>query len=150
MTKYTTIGDFLVSEKLIDTAALDRGLEAQVRTGGSLGKALADLGLADEGAVGSAISRLLQIELLTEGPDPPSEVKALLPAAFCRKHLVAPLSLTGKTLRLAMADPADRATIQDVTFKCSKQILKPVEPRRLAARVKALLARSRPRLAVSA
>ena len=123
MTKYSEIGDFLVSEKLIDTAGLDRGLEAQVRTGVSLGKALADLGLADEDAVASAISRLLQIELLTGLPEPPAKVKALLPAAFCRKHLVAPLSLVCKTLRLAMANPADRATIQDVTFKCSKQVV---------------------------
>jgi type IV pilus assembly protein PilB len=122
MTKYSKVGNFLISERLIDAAALDRGLEAHLRTGVSLGKALADLGLADEGVVAAAIAKLLHIELLTELPDAPPEVRALLPVAFCRKHLVTPLSLNGKTLRLAMADPADQATIQDVMSRCSKQV----------------------------
>ena len=123
MAKFNKIGDFLVSEKLVDAAALDRGLELQTRTGVSLGKALADLGLADEGAVAAAVARMLNIELLTELPVAPAAVKALLPVAFCRKHLVVPVSLNGKSLRLAMADPLDHATIQDVTFKCSKQVV---------------------------
>jgi type IV pilus assembly protein PilB len=123
MTKYSKIGEFLLSEKLIDTAALDRALEAQKRTGQSLGKALADLGLADEGAVASASAKLLRIEMLTDLPEAPADVKALLPLAFCRKHHIAPLSLNGKTLRLAMADPDNQATMQDVTFTCSKQVV---------------------------
>ena len=123
MAKFNKIGDFLVSEKVVDAAALDRGLELQTRTGVSLGKALADLGLADEGAVAAAVARMLNIELLTELPVAPAAVKALLPVAFCRKHLVVPVSLNGKSLRLAMADPLDHATIQNVTFKCSKQVV---------------------------
>jgi type IV pilus assembly protein PilB len=123
MTKYSKIGEFLVREKVIDTAALDRGLEAQKRTGQSLGKALADLGLADEAAVASANAKMLRIDFLTDLPEAPPDVKALLPLTFCRKHHVAPLSLNGKTLRLAMADPDNQATLQDVTFTCSKQVL---------------------------
>jgi hypothetical protein len=92
MTKYSKIGNFLISEKLVDAVALDRGLEAHARTGVSLGKALADLGLADEGVVAAAIGKLLHIEVLTGLPDPPPDVRALLPVAFCRKHLVAPLA----------------------------------------------------------
>jgi type IV pilus assembly protein PilB len=123
MTKHSKIGEFLVSEKLITADQLDRGRDAHQRTGGSLGKALAGLGFADEDAVASAIARLLHIDVLSELPDAPAEVRALLPVAFCRKHLVAPLSLNGKALRLAMADPADHATIQNVTFNCSKQVV---------------------------
>jgi type IV pilus assembly protein PilB len=123
MTKHDKIGVFLVSEGLITADQLDRGRETHHRTGVSLGKALADLGFANETAVASGIARLLQIELLTELPEALAEVRALLPVAFCRKHLVVPLSLNGKALRLAMADPADHATIQNVTFNCSKQVV---------------------------
>ena len=123
MTKHSKIGQFLVNEGLITADQLDRGRETQQRTGTSLGKALADLGFADEGAVASGIARLLHIEMLTELPDAPPDVRALLPVAFCRKNLVVPLSLNGKALRLAMADPADHATIQNVTFNCSKQVV---------------------------
>src|ERR1700716_2922954 len=103
MTKYTKVGNFLISERLIDAAALDSALAAQQRTGVSRGKALADLGVANEGVVAAAIATLLRIELLSELPEAPPEVRALLPVAFCRKHLIAPLTLNGKSLRLAMA-----------------------------------------------
>jgi type IV pilus assembly protein PilB len=122
MTKYNKLGDFLLSDGLIDAAALDRGLALHASTGVSLGKALADLGSADEAVIAAAIGRLLRIEVLTALPETSAAMKTLLPVAFCRKHLVVPLSLSGKTLRLAMCDPADHATIQDVLFKCSKQV----------------------------
>lgn len=124
MTKYSKVGDFLVSEGLIDAAALDLAVEARARTGVSLGKALADLSPADENAVTSAIARLLQLELLDQTPVAIApDVRALLPIVFCRKHLVMPLSVSGKSLRLAMADPTDSSTIQDGIFKSSKQVV---------------------------
>ena len=124
MTNYSKVGNFLVREGLIDTAGLDRALELCATSGASLGKALADLSLADEHAVASAIAKLLHLELLEEAPAAIlPEIRALLPVAFCHKHRLMPLSLTGKSLRLAMVDPTDSATIQDVIFKTSKQVV---------------------------
>jgi type IV pilus assembly protein PilB len=108
MSKDALIGDLLVRTGLIDSSGLARAREAQQKHGMSLGKALASLGLAEEEAIWAAIAQTLHLELLTSNkPEVRPEVVALLPGHFCRKRLVVPLSLEGKTLRVAFADPMD-------------------------------------------
>jgi type IV pilus assembly protein PilB len=118
------ISDLLIRAGIIDSSGLDRALEIQSKNGGSLGKILADLGLAEENAVAAAIARELRLDCA--GPNPPEvlpEIVGLLPVDFCRKRLVAPLSVKDKSLRLAMVDPLDYATIQDVKFRTSKEVV---------------------------
>src|SRR5258708_3834843 len=124
MSKEVIIGDLLVRTGLIDSAGLARAREAQEKSNASLGTVLAALGLADEDVVAGAIAKSLRLELL--GPELPEvsvELAALLPADFCRKRLVAPLSLEGKVLRLALVDPMDYSTTQDVEFRTGKRVL---------------------------
>lgn len=119
----TRIGELLTQAGLIDAAALARASEVQKRSGGSLGKALASLGLADENAVSAAIAQRLNLEHL--GPVLPEidpGVLSLIPAPFCREHMVVPLGVEGNSLRLAIVDPLDYATIQDVEFLASKKV----------------------------
>jgi type IV pilus assembly protein PilB len=118
------VGELLIRSGVIDSSGLNRAQEIQSKASVSLGKALSDLGLATEDAVCAAIAEGLQLECLSpELPEIPAEIGALLPAEFCHKHLVAPLNLKGNSLRLAMADPLDYSTIQDVMFRTSKQVL---------------------------
>src|ERR1700722_3822247 len=124
MTKYNLIGDILIQVALVDSTALDRALAVQSKKNVSLGKALADLGLADERAVTSAIAKGLHLESLDSRlPTLAPELDALLSTQFCQKHLVVPLSLTGNLLRLGMANPLDYSTLQDVTFRTGKQVI---------------------------
>src|SRR3972149_3520616 len=109
------IGDLLVRTGLINSLGLARALEIQQREGVALGKALATLGLADEEAVCAAIATKLQLESLgTELPEIAPDVAALLPAEFCAKRMVVPLSLQGRSLRVAIANPLDYSTVQDI------------------------------------
>lgn len=118
------VGEFLIRSGVIDSSGLSRAQEIHSRTGVSLGKALADLGLASEAAVATAIAEGLQLEYLgAEQPEIEIAIGALLPAQYCHKHLIAPLSLKGASLRLAMADPLDYSAIQDVMFRTSKQVV---------------------------
>ncbi|MGD0965533.1 MAG: type II/IV secretion system protein [Candidatus Acidiferrales bacterium] len=124
MNKSSAIGELLVRTALIDSSGLERALEVQSRNGGSLGKILADLGLADENAVCARIARELRLDCI--GADLPEVLPAdagLLPTDFCHKHLVVPLGFKGNSLRVAMVDPLDYATIQDVRFRTSKEII---------------------------
>lgn len=124
MIKPSLVGELLTRTGLIDAAGLKKALEAQSISGISLGRALSDLGLADENAVATTIAQGLQLECLgAEIPEVASELKSLLPIKFCRKRLVAPLSAKGSALRLAMVDPLDYSTIQDVMFRSSKQVI---------------------------
>lgn len=118
------VGELLIRSGVVDPSGLNRALELHSRTGVSLGKALAELGLASEDAVATAIAEGLQLECLgAELPEIATEIGALLSAKFCHKHLVVPLSLKGNSLRLAMADPLDYSAIQDVMFRTSKQVV---------------------------
>jgi type IV pilus assembly protein PilB len=124
MTKYNIVGELLLRQGLLDSSALDRALlEMQSKPGVSIGKALDELGLAEESAVTSAIAKGLHLESLgSELPVITPEVDSLLSVDICHKKLVVPLSLTGNSLRLAMVDPLDYRTIQDVMFRTSKQV----------------------------
>src|ERR1700674_1041611 len=122
--KLGMVGELLIRSGVIDSSGLNRDQELQSKTGVSLGKALADLGLASEDAVSAAIAQGLQLECLSaELPEIETAMGALLPAKFCHKHLVVPLSLKGNSLRLGMADPLDYSAIQDVMFRTSKQVV---------------------------
>jgi type IV pilus assembly protein PilB len=116
------VGELLTRSGIVDSLGLSRAQEIQVKTGSSLGKILADLGLADEDAVANIVAKGLHLECLgAELPEMNTEVGTLLPAKFCRTHLVVPLSLEGNALRIAMADPLDYSVIQDVMFRTSKR-----------------------------
>jgi type IV pilus assembly protein PilB len=122
--KQTAIGNLLVRSGIIDATGLARAREAQEKDGISLSKALATLGLADEHGMVTAIAQSLRLEALgPELPEVAAEVVALLPAEFCRKRAVVPLSLQGKILRLVVVDPTDYSTIQDAEFRSGKRVL---------------------------
>jgi len=124
ITHQETLGNILLGAGLVDSAGLARALEAQERDPGSLGRALASLGLAEEEAVSRAIAKGLNLESPgLEGAEVAKETAALLPAEFCRRRLAAPLGSEGKSLRLAMADPLDFSTIQDVEFRTGMRVI---------------------------
>jgi type IV pilus assembly protein PilB len=124
LTKPGMIGEFLMRAGLIDSSGLDRAQRIQAETGVSLGTAIASLGLATEDSVSAVIANRLQLETLSSTlPEIEAEISGLLPATFCQKNLVAPLSLSGNSLRLAMVDPLDYSAIQDVAFRTSKVIV---------------------------
>ena len=124
MVKEAALGDLLVRAGIIDAEGLARAREAQEKEGVSLSKALVTLGLADEQGVTGAIAKSLKLESLgAELPEIPAEVAALLPSDFCRKRMVVPLSLQGKILRLALADPMDYSTTQDAEFRTGKRVV---------------------------
>lgn len=94
-----------------------------MRSGCSLGRAIADLGLATEESVAQAIAQGLRVEYLgKELPEVAPEMARLLPEEFCRKRLVAPLESQGNILRLALTNPLDYSTIQDVEFRTNNRV----------------------------
>jgi type IV pilus assembly protein PilB len=121
--KTGVISDLLLRVGLINSSGLERALEVQSKTGGSLGKILADLGLVDESVASAAIAKELRLEYVgADIPEVLTETEGLLPIEFCRKRLVAPLSLENNSLRLAMVNPLDYSTIQDVMFRTNKEV----------------------------
>ena len=109
------LGKLLVGAGLLDQDGLAHVLEVQARDGGSLGRIAAELGLADEESVARAIAAGLTLPFsdLVTG-ELPDAAGLPLPPKFCQKRLIVPLGIKGRSVRLAMANPLDHATIQDV------------------------------------
>jgi len=122
--KRPVIQEILKNSGLVDESGLAKAVEVQARDGGSIGRIVADLGLASEDDVARTVAKGLGLDFVDLAKTgPPAESDRCLPAAFCRQRKVLPLGAQGRSLRLAMADPLDHSTIQDVEFRTSKWIV---------------------------
>ncbi|MCS6798443.1 MAG: type IV-A pilus assembly ATPase PilB [Myxococcota bacterium] len=111
------LGELLVREKLISLQQLRQAQEEQRRTGQSLSYALAKMGILSDREITDFLSqqyRVQAIDLSEYEIDP--EVLKLVPQEVCQRHKVVPVSRTGATLILAMADPSNLHAIDDIKF----------------------------------
>ncbi len=117
MTNINRLGELLVREKLISLQQLRRAQEEQKKTGGNLGYTLAKLGYVSDGEITSFLSsqyRLPTIDLEQVEIEP--EVLRLVSKDVCEKHRLIPVSRTGASLVVAMADPTNLNAIDDIKF----------------------------------
>ncbi len=121
--KRPPVQNVLVQSGIVDADGLARALEIQARDGGSLGRIIADLGLSTEDAVARAVAGGLGLEYINlDETEPPAEEDLCLPPEFCRQRKVLPLGVKDRALRLAMGDPLDLGTLQDVEFRTSRRV----------------------------
>lgn len=117
------LGDLLIRAGVANATGIALALKAQADHAMSLGRALAGLGLATEDAVATAIASTLRLEQVEETlPEVDRSVAAMLPAAVCLKHAIAPLGVDGRALRLAVTNPMDYQVLQDVEFRTGRQV----------------------------
>ena len=122
--KQAALEDILVQAGLLNAAGLARALEVQRRDGGSLARIVTNLGLATEEAVARTIAKALGLVYTSlETESLPAEPDHSLPPEFSRKRRILPLGVDGRSIRLAMADPLDQSTIQDVEFRTSRWVV---------------------------
>ncbi len=111
------IGELLLREKIITQDQLKKAIDEQKRNGGRLGYNLAKLGYILEKDLTEFLSRqygIPTIELSTQEIEP--EIVRLIPEDVAQKYQIIPVSRTGSTLVLAMADPSNIFAIEDIKF----------------------------------
>lgn len=111
------LGELLIREKLITHEQLSEALSTQKREGGKLGLNLTNLGYITEKDLLTFLSKqygIPTIDLYTHEIDP--EVSKLIPEDVSKKYQVIPVSRTGSTLVVAMADPSNIFAIDDIKF----------------------------------
>ena len=109
------IGEMLIEKGLLAQDDLDRALAIQKERGDKLGKILTDLGFVAPREVLLALSRQLDIPLVS-GQDFPSvlpDLERITPRYMRQFHFV-PLTLENDLLTLAMGDPLDFETLATV------------------------------------
>src|SRR5437660_1292278 len=102
MTPFGFVGDLLLRKGVVETEGLTRAIEMRTTNKVTWGRALASLGLAEESVVAATIASALHLGYLEgEPPTVAADAAALLPAEFCRKRGIVPLSFDGHGLRVA-------------------------------------------------
>lgn len=105
----------LVDAGLITNAQLKEALLEQKKAGVKLGEYLINRGIVREQQIYDVISRQLNIEkFLPENYPVEPGLSVLIPPDFARRNKVAPLRRRGSLLTVAMPDPLDINTLDDL------------------------------------
>ena len=111
------LGELLVREGLISRDQLSRALQEQKQNGGRLGYTLVKLNMLPELDLTKTLAkqhRMPAVDLSRFEVDP--KIAKMIPADLAQKNLVLPLKREGRTLTVAIADPASLAVLEDVKF----------------------------------
>lgn len=117
------LGQMLVKAGVITRDQLEGALNAQRDQGGRLGMNLVRMKLINEEDLNSYLSRQIRIEAINiEKMKIEPEVLQLIPAKLAIRYEVIPVERVGKTLVVAMADPHNLFTIDDLRFSLGMEI----------------------------
>ncbi len=118
------LGDLLVDEGLITKEQIEKAISVQKEKGGRLGSILVQLGFVTDKQITEVLGKqygVPTVDLEKENIDP--EVAKLIPPQVAQKFQVVPVKRDGKTLYLAMANPVDVYTIEDIKFITGYEIV---------------------------
>ncbi|UCD35589.1 MAG: Flp pilus assembly complex ATPase component TadA [Nitrospiraceae bacterium] len=116
--KKKRIGEILTDEGLITVEQLDNALLLQKAKNKRLGKVLAELGYVTAIQIAETISKQLAIPLVDCSRYSPSkQILSLIPRETAETKLIFPLEHVNNRLVVAMADPLDFRTIDDLSFQ---------------------------------
>lgn len=109
------LGEKLVEHKVITPEQLEIGLREQEKTAGALGETLVKLGFTTEEDILPIVAKQLNIPYvkIRELKIPP-EVISKIPAKIAHHYKILPIKALDKTLTVAMSDPMDIHTLDDI------------------------------------
>ena len=113
------LGELLIKKNLLTQAQLEEALQAQVIFGGKLGTVLIEMGLITEDILAEILGQLINIPCAKPGQlqNIPDNVIKIISPELAEKHKVMPVSVIGKKLTLAMADPRNLQSIDEISFR---------------------------------
>ena len=111
------LGDLLIKEGLITKKQLEEALVEQRASGMRLGYSLVKMGMVQELEITKMLARQYRMPAVDLSKfEVDAATLKLLPGDVALKHTVLPLKREGRTLTVAMSDPTDHATIDDLKF----------------------------------
>jgi type IV pilus assembly protein PilB len=111
------LGDLLVSEGLITREHLNKALVEQRASGQRLGLILVKQGAVNEVDLTKALARQYRMPAVDLSRfEVDVRLLPLVPADLAVKRMVLPLRREGRTLTVAVADPADQGLLEDLKF----------------------------------
>ncbi len=111
------IGELLTKAKLVSDQQLEKALDEQKQSGGRVGEHLVRLGFVTEEDILDCLSQQYGVPSINlRHFDIDESIIRLIPADVARKYQFIPVSKTGATLTVAMADPSNVFAMDDITF----------------------------------
>ncbi|MFC1521475.1 GspE/PulE family protein [Elusimicrobiota bacterium] len=122
------IGDVLLEQGIITKEQLTRALEIQGQTGGYLGDVLQKNGFISEEELTRALSRQFGLPFASKSNgllvlSEKDDIKALVPMDFAKSHTMAPLFIRDETLGIAISDPMDVITMDNLRILTGKNLM---------------------------
>jgi len=109
------LGEKLVEHKIITPEQLEIGLKAQGKDTSNLTDALVRLGFTTEEDILPVVAKQLNIPFVRiKQLKIPPEIVSKIPAKVAHHYKILPLKVVGNTLTVAMSDPMDIHTIDDI------------------------------------
>ena len=125
MAKRKRFGEILVEAKVVDEQQLERALEKQKGTGRRLGQVLEEMGVVTERDIAAALARQFGFKTVANIARATfsQELLALFDGDTAMNKLIFPLKKEGTTLFLAMVNPLDIETIDNISFKRGLRVI---------------------------
>ncbi len=122
------VGSILAKTGYLSQDALQRAEREQAK-GEMIGETLVRLGLVSEGRIVKSLQDHLSLDAvdLKEYAVSPAAAR-FLPRDLCERHRVLPLKIDGRRLTLAMADPSDIYTCDNIAMMTGLQVVPLVAP----------------------
>ncbi len=117
-----------VEEKLISPDQLAEALEAQVVHGGRLGTNLVELGFLAENDLVRLLGKQLGVPSAGGAMEPDPKALEAVEPGFCDTHDLLPMRVDPTRLHLAVLDPKQLATLDELSFKLGKRVVPVVVP----------------------
>jgi type IV pilus assembly protein PilB len=118
MAQRKRLGEILVQAGVLTEAQLRAALNEQRRWGGPLGRVLIDMKLLPEDAMVQALSHQLNLPAVSlDHRTIENAVLDLVPGEMAEQHAMIPFAVQGKFLDVAMVDPTNMASIDELRIK---------------------------------
>ena len=124
--KYWRLGDLLVSSGIITEEQLEQALSKlrEEGKGKRLGTVLIESGVITENQLIEALQMQLGVEFIDlNNTSIPPEMASVLPKNIAKKHMVIPVKVVHNELYLAMVDPLNFITIEEVQAATRKKVI---------------------------
>jgi len=126
-----SVTDIFLENSLIDHDTADKIVQHCEVSERPVDEVMAEMGIADEDAFYQVIADSLgAVRYDLSDFAPASDVLHLIPAGMARLHDALPISAHGKTIQVALVDPLNAQTIEDLRFALGREIELIVAPPR--------------------
>ena len=122
-TAYLSLGQILKEKGIISEEQLSRALAYQKKQSIRLGEALTEMGIADYEDIICGLAEQFDFQVVNPmAISIPEDVIATIQKNIAKKHSIIPITKQGGLLIVAISDPLDIGTLEDLRFRLNSNV----------------------------